>query len=216
MICNNCQKEINDNANFCPNCGYSFKSTNNKFSIIKYSIIVAVILFLSIILTTIPKTPEYAIYRACISIKNNDYEQAIKYVNIDKIVNNRINVIKAQMYSSQELQNNPFAGIAYMFVDALTSKLQEAIEIGFKEIVESKDNVFTDISKAKLAYFLIVKSYKDMSLKKDKTDKNEVTFIFSNNNEYNDLNLILKNSSKKHWEIVDISGYDFWKEYLGE
>ena len=65
-------------------------------------------------------------------------------------------------------------------------------------------------------YFLISKSYKDMSLIKSKTDTNEVTFVFSDKDKYNDLNIILENSNKKHWEIVDISGYDFWKEYLGE
>ena len=221
MICDNCQKEINDNANFCSNCGYNFKSTNKKIEIKKLSItasliILAVILFISIVFTTIPKTPEYAIYKACTSIKNNNYEQAVKYVNIDKIVNNRLNVVKAQIYSSTELQNNPFADIAYMFVDSLASKLKEAIEVAFREIVESEDNVFQDISKVKLAYFLISKSYKDMSLIKSKTDTNEVTFVFSDKDKYNDLNIILENSNKKHWEIVDISGYDFWKEYLGE
>ena len=222
MICEKCQKEVNDSANFCPYCGYNFKETNTKISNSKgliaflISIICIVLIFIIVAIVTIPRTPEYAIYKACISIKNNNYEQSIKYVNIDKIVNNRINSVTEEMYSAPELKNNPFAGLAYMFIDAITEKLKVAIKEGFKDIVASEDNIFKDVSEPKLIYFLIVKSYNDLSLKKETTDNNQTIFTFSDNDKYKELNIVLDNPAKKHWEIVDLAGYDFWKEYLGE
>lgn len=222
MICEKCQKEVNDSANFCPYCGYNFKETNTKISNSKgliaflISIICIVLIFITIAIITIPKTPEYAIYKACTSIKNNNYEQSIKYVNIDKIVNNRISSVKEEMYSSPELKNNPFAGLAYMFIDVLTEKLKVAIKEGFKDIVASKDNIFKDVSEPKLIYFLVVKSYNNLSLKKSITDNNQTVFTFSDNDKYDELNIVLDNPTERHWEIVDLAGYDFWKEYLGE
>lgn len=218
MICEKCQKEVSDSANFCPHCGHNFKETDNKTNtnkgLLAVLITLACIVLISIIvaIVTIPKTPEYAIYKACTSIKNNNYEQSIKYVNIDKIVDNRINSVTEEMYSSSELKNNPFASFAYMFVDAITEKLKIAIKEGFKDIVASKDNIFKDVSDPKLIYFLIVKSYNDLSLKKETTDNNQTIFTFSDNDKFKELNIVLDNPAKKHWEIVDLAGYDFWKE----
>ena len=217
MICEKCQKEVNDSANFCPYCGYNFKETNTKISNSKgliaflISIICIVLIFIIVAIVTIPRTPEYAIYKACTSIKNNNYEQSIKYVNIDKIVNNRINSVTEEMYSAPELKNNPFAGLAYMFIDAITEKLKVAI----KEVA-NKENIFKDVSEPKLIYLLIVKSYNNLSLKKETTDNNQTIFTFSDKDKYDELNIVLDNPTKKHWEIVDLAGYDFWKEYLGE
>lgn len=222
MICEKCQKEVNDSANFCPHCGYKFGETEDKPKTNKgiivsiVSLVCVVFIFLTIAIITIPKTPEYAIYKACTSIKNNNYEQSIKYVNIDKIVDNRINSVTEEMYSSPELKNNPFAGLAYMFIDAIIEKLKVAIKEGFKDIVASKENIFKDVSEPKLIYFLIVKSYNDLSLKKETTDNNQTIFTFSDNNKYKELNIVLDNPTKKRWEIVDLAGYNFWKEYLGE
>lgn len=222
MICEKCQKEVNDSANFCPYCGYNFKETNTKISNSKgliaflISNICTVLIFIIVAIVTIPRTPEYAIYKACTSIKNNNYEQSIKYVNIDKIVNNRINSVTEEMYSAPELKNNPFAGFAYMFIDAITEKLKVAIKEGFKDIVANKENIFKDVSEPKLIYLLIVKSYNNLSLKKETTDNNQTIFTFSDKDKYDELNIVLDNPTKKHWEIVDLAGYDFWKEYLGE
>lgn len=213
MICEKCQKEISDNANFCTNCGYKLKR-NNFLKSIMISCVLMIAIFITVASFIIPTTPEYAIYKAFTSIKANDYDETIKYVNIDKIINNRVSAITEEMYSSPELKDNPFAGLAYVFIDTMAEKLKTTIKNTFRNVVLNRNNGFKDISEIKLIYFLTVKSHGDLTLTKYRNTYGETVFTFSDNDEFDPVYIFLDNSTKNHWEIIDITGYNFWENYL--
>ena len=57
MICEKCQKEVNDSANFCPYCGYKFKETNTKISNSKGLIAFLISIICIVLIFIIVKNP---------------------------------------------------------------------------------------------------------------------------------------------------------------
>ena len=41
-----------------------------------------------------------------------------------------------------------------------------------------------------------------------------ICFTCSDNDKVDPVYIFLDNSTKKHWEIIDITGYNFWENYL--
>lgn len=235
MYCNNCGKEIADNHKFCAYCGASVELKNNNEDeqtsnnfIDKYiqeeknktkyiknffiTIFVLLIIFGGVVVTIFVKSPEYAIYSAVNAMKANDYDRTIKYVNIEKIVNNRVEAITSEMMNAPELDNNPFAGLAYMFVEAVKPKFVSVVQNAFKNIVESPDNIFQEVSAPKLLIFLIIKHYDGMTIVKIDNGPKKVIFEYNDNN-INNLQIELNKNSEQNWEVVDICGYDFWEDF---
>lgn len=235
MYCNNCGKEIADNYKFCAYCGASVESQNNnidaetsdnfidkyiqeknnKSKNIKYfwvTILVLFIIFAGVLFTIFVKSPEYTIYSAVSAMKANNYEKTIKYINIEKIVNNRFEAVTAEMMNDPSLDNNPFAGLAYMFVEAVKPKFVSIVQDSFKNIVESPDNIFQEVSTPKLLVFLIIKNYNGITLVKTQNEPKKVIFEFNDNSNINNLQIELNKNSEQNWEIVDIGGYDFWDD----
>lgn len=237
MYCNNCGKEVDDNDKFCGHCGIhlnietyneninpeinknnditDIQSVNLKTKVTKYILIaLTILIFISVssMIIIYTKSPEFVIYKSVIAMKNNDYEKTIKYINIEKIIDNRVNDITAGMLNDPALKNNPFAGLAYAFVESIKPKLVDYIQTEFKNIIESPDNIFQDISSFKLLYFTIAKKYGNVSLNKvTKEPKKAILEFISSKNDYK-LKIYFIKNSKNQWEIVDITGYEFWKE----
>lgn len=237
MYCNNCGKEVNVNDKFCGHCGScinieNYNKDNNteinintnindlqyvnlKTKVIQYGLIALIIfIFISVssMIIIYTKSPEFVIYKSVIAMKNNDYEKTVKYVNIEKIIDNRVNDITTEMLNDPYIKNNPFAGLAYAFIESIKPKLIDYIKSEFKNIVESPDNIFQDVSSFKLLYFTIVKKYKNISLKNVTNEpKKAILELIGTKNNYK-LKIYFIKNSKNQWEIVDITGYEFWKE----
>lgn len=234
MYCNNCGKEIGDNYKFCSYCGTSVEQKNNnineqasdnfidkyiqekqnKSKYIKYffvALLVFFIILIGVLVTIFVKSPEYAIFSAVNAMKANNYEKTVKYINIEKIINNRFDAIKAEMINDADLNNNPFAGLAYLFIDSIKPKFVSIVQDSFKNIVESPDNIFQNISNVKLLIFLTVKNYHGVSLLKTNKGPQKVIFKFNDNN-INNLLIEMNKTSDEQWEIVDIDGYYFWDD----
>ncbi len=225
MYCNNCGKEISDNHNFCSYCGASVEIPNKKAPFINFcskkklngvkyfliSLILFSVIFFATAITIFLKSPEYSIYASITAMKENDYNKTIKYINIEKIINNRFQEITSEMMNDSELANNPFAGLAYMFIEAFKPKFVSLVQDSFKDIVESPDNVFQELSKPKLLAFLLIKNYNGITLTKTLNEPKKATFVFNNNKDINNLQINLNKTSDNIWEIVDISGYNFWE-----
>lgn len=145
-------------------------------------------------------------------MKANNYEKTIKYINIEKIVNNRFEAVTAEMMNDPALDNNPFAGLAYMFVEAVKPKFVSIVQDSFKNIVESPDNIFQEVSTPKLLIFLIIKNYNGITLVKTQNEPKKVIFEFNDNSNINNLQIELNKNSEQNWKIVDIGGYDFWDD----
>ena len=141
MYCNNCGKEVNDNDKFCGHCGSRINiethSENINFEINKNNditdvqsvklktkstkyILIALItlIFISIssMIVIYTKSPEFVIYKSVIAMKNNDYEKTIKYISIEKIIDNRVNAITTEMLNDPTRKNDPIAGLADAFI----------------------------------------------------------------------------------------------------
>ena len=188
---------------------------NNKSKNIKYfwvTILVLFIIFAGVLFTTFVKSPEYTIYSAISAMKTNNYEKTIKYINIEKIVNNRFEAVTTEMMNDPALDDNPFAGLAYMFVEAVKPKFVSIVQDSFKNIVESPDNIFQEVSTPKLLIFLIIKNYNGITLVKTQNEPKKVIFEFNDNSNINNLQIELNKNSEQNWEIVDIGGYDFWDD----
>lgn len=221
MFCKKCGKEFNNSDNVCSYCGEENKNLTNEYELNnereitnkKYSSITLILVFIILSLLTFAflytKSPEYTIYSAVSAMKDNDYEKTIKYININKIVNNRIDILVNTMQNIPGLNNNPYFGLAYLFIDAVKPKLISLIEEKFKSIVESPDNVFHNISKPQIFLFTLIKKYNDLSLVKLTNEDKKVVFEFSNKKIKNLRIVLVKNSDNK-WEIVDIDNYYFW------
>ena len=152
---------------------------NNKSKNIKYfwvTILVLFIIFAGVLFTIFVKSPEYTIYSAVSAMKANNYEKTIKYINIEKIVNNRFEAVTTEMMNDPALDNNPFAGLAYMFVEAVKPKFVSIVQDSFKNIVESPDNIFQEVSTPKLLIFLIIKNYNGITLVKTQNEPKKVIF----------------------------------------
>lgn len=237
MYCNNCGQEVNDNDKFCGHCGsrinietyrenINFEINKNnditdvqsvklKTKFTKYILIALItLIFISIssMIVIYTKSPEFVIYKSVIAMKNNDYEKTIKYISIEKIIDNRVNDITTGMLNDPSLKNNPFAGLAYAFIESIKPKLVDYIQTEFKNIIESPDNIFQDISSFKLLYFTIAKKYGNISLNNvTKEPKKAILEFIGSENNYK-LRICFIKNSKNQWEIVDITGYEFWKE----
>lgn len=233
MYCPNCGKEIADNHKFCAYCGVSVESNDdnkneqisdtfidkylqeekNNLKQIKYFLVTMLalfIVFVGALVAIFVKSPEYAIYGAISAMKANNYEKTIKYINIEKIINNRFEVVKSEMLNTPELNNNPFADLAYMFIEVVKPKFISVAQDSFKNIVESPDNIFQEISMPRLLIFLIVKKYDKVTLIKTQNEPKKVIFELNNNND--NLQIELNKNSEQNWEIVDIGGYNFWED----
>lgn len=239
MYCNNCGNEIDDSSKFCPHCGaeqikvqeenkneykteehsfekskklniHSIKKTGSaKYSFISFLMII--IVALSVLGFLYLGSPEGAVYNSIVAMKDNDYDKTLKYVNINKIVDNRISALTDEMMDDPELENNPFAGLAYLFVEAIKPKLTSMIQDAFKGVVESPDNVFQNVSNVHVFLFTLIKNYDGNSLEKIQNDEKKVVFEF-NNKDIKNLQIVLVKNAQGNWEIVDILGYDFWKD----
>ena len=223
MFCKKCGNEINDTDKFCSYCGVENKNlidedelTNEReITNKKYYYILLLLVFLIFGLLTLTfiyvKSPECTIYSAVSAMKDNDYEKTTQYININKIVNNRIDVLVNEMLNDPSLNNNPFSGLAYLFIDAIKPRLTSMIEGKFKNIVESPDNVFQDIPKTHIFLFTLIKKYDDITLEKLTNEEKKVIFEF-NNNTIKNLRIILVKNSDNKWEIVDIDNSYFWQD----
>lgn len=176
------------------------------------SIFIIIVLSLSIIWSTLAtmRSPEYALYQSVQSIKMHNYQKASLYINIDKIAANRANEARQELLNMPELKNNPFAGFAVVMFDGLINTFTEAIKTSFKDIVESPDNIFTDVSSPKLIAFLIIKKYDNVKIIKHYTDTKDSVY-FQINKENEPVVQILLDKNNNTWQITDILGYTFWE-----
>lgn len=182
------------------------KHKKNKGLVIFLSIFsVVIVSFLIFCFAYVPKTPEFALYKTFRSVKTHNYEQASYYVNIDKIAENRFNAIKEEALNSPELKDNPFAGLAYMFIDAMEEQVVSLVKSGFKKVVEEPDSEIEKVSDISFAGFLIVKSYNGVKLSKQ-TPNPATTLITLEVPEKDPVQLTM-NKVDKTWQIVDITGY---------
>lgn len=229
MYCEKCGAQIDENARFCSACGR--KTTLNKvrtegflnkfFGRIKrgkhcfamYFVIALILVFLSgfgYSAHVYSKSPEASIYGAVSAMKDHNYEKTKEFVNVDAIVNNRVDAITNEMLNSAELKDNPFAGFAYMLVDSLKPKLASSVHAVLKNAVESRDNVFEQVSKPQVLLFTIKKKYKDVSLEQTVKERDKTVFRFKKGTDIDLLITMTKNGG--NWQIVDISGFDLLSE----
>jgi len=228
MFCPNCGKEIYAHSKFCQFCGAGInmpenntkqKGNNFKNNIKKnkkpHCILVVTIVLFSILLVfclLYIKTPEFAIYNAVAAMKDNDYAKTIKYVNIEKIANNRIDAYMTNAINDESMRNNPFVGLAYIFAETLKPNIISIIQESFKDIVESPENIFQKASKPKVLLFTCIKKFGKLSLQKTVNEPKKAEFKFNDGNKIKNLYIVLNRTFEKKWEVVDIYGYDFWQD----
>lgn len=169
-----------------------------------------IISFVIFCCTYVPRTPEYALFETFKAVKSHDFERASYYVNIDKIAENVFAKIKEEAMNDPELANNPFAGLAYMFIDAMKENVITLVKSGFKKVVEEPNEKLAEVSDVKVAGFLVVKSYKGVKLSKDVKTPDSVKFELDVDD--NDPIVFIMNKVDKTWQIVDIAGYNLMNE----
>lgn len=198
---------------------YQNEYLSSKSSTVKLIVIIfSLIIFLSITIMGYfySKSPEFAIYNSIIAMKENDYNKTIQYINIEKITTNRVDAYVSEMLSTPALDDNPFVGLAYMFVDAIKPNFIALIQNEFKKVVESPDNIFQQVSKPQLLYFTIVKKYDNFSIKKIVKEPKKVVFEFTDGKDIDGVRIYLVKNSNNNWEIVDLTGYEFWQDVESE
>ena len=79
-----------------------------------------------------------------------------------------------------------------------------------KNTVESRDNVFEQVSKPQVLLFTIKKKYKDVSLEQTVKERDKTVFRFKKGTDIDLLITMTKNGG--NWQIVDISGFDLLSE----
>lgn len=195
------------------------KILHSKSSLVKLIVIISSIIILlgiTIMGYLYSKSPEFAIYNSIVAMKDNDYNKTIQYINIEKITNNRVDEYMSEMLNDPSIADNPFAGLAYMFVDAVKPKFIELLQDEFKKVVESPDNIFQQVSKPQLLLFTIVKKHDGVSIKTITKEPKKVVFEFNDGKNIKDLRIYLVKNSNNNWEIVDLTGYEFWKDSEAE
>lgn len=207
-----CEEGIINSFNADEKQGYepqiNSKKCNRNRLIIGISLLVLLVFGLIVFcFGYIPRTPEYALYKAFKAMKIHNYELASYYVNVDKIAENTFQKVKEEALEDPDIANNPFSGLAIMFIDSLLEPVKTAVKAGFKDVVEDSRNVFTDIPDIKVIGFLIVKFYDNVSLVKDMSVPNLAKFQLNTGD--NEPVIFYMSKYGNTWQIVDITGYTF-------
>lgn len=150
----------------------------NKITIVLSVILLLFIIAIIVIWYNFYTSPRYSAYQLSIAAKNQDSQLALKYHNIDRIVENQI----ARANKDIQEENNEFLALAKI---NLLSQLKDTLPIQIKqeliEEYESKSDKLINTPNYKILYYAYMN--KPISAKKltvEKHTKNKVKQSFCN------------------------------------
>lgn len=176
------------------------------------SIIFLVVIILSIYVAIFVNSPEYFAYKICKVVKSADYEQAMMYINIDKIVENKIGNFDQRDTDSNE------AGFLSNITNMVANGIKDTAKKEFESVVKSEleygNKELKNISNRELLIFFIKEFIKNENLTKEELGKNKIKFTIKNGKRHHKSYLVEKNDHGK-WEITEVP-YDILSGTLGK
>jgi hypothetical protein len=178
-------------------------SRKNKKAFFKKFLIAIIILVLILLITIgafvfwIKTTPQYAMSRWLVSIREKDYDSFISYIDLDKVANSRIQK-EIERLNLQDSQTDILA-LKNSFLTSLKSNLEKDLEESIKSglILENLKKEYPEISRE------IIVPGMFFSLDWESLDENKQKVKFKNSNQ--EFYLVWQKSNQGDWQIIEIN-----------
>lgn len=178
----------------------------------KIGIVVAVLFAITLCVAGVfhfwlPKTPEFALYKTAVALKNHNYEEFEEFVDIESVVNNfvdesvasvRKEVIKSG--DSPTFADNFAEGLLHMMKPALVSAAKAQVKLTVEKGLHEK-GLEVKFDKPDLFDIAFKQKYGDIAIKKLASTDKKATFRLSREKQTLDIKLTNK---KDGWMITSV------------
>jgi hypothetical protein len=155
----------------------------------------------------IKATPQYSLFRFGAALKQHDADAALRYIDVDAVVDNHFRDVAKEMDAKSEKSQNPWeqigTGLAKGLMNLMLPNLKEAAKSELRAAIEEPSSA---TEKKKFDPFKGVASWRDFDIEKQGkialvTKRSDKAFFMK-----------LSQTQDGHWKIVQLKSKEFKPE----